>query len=64
VDGNGCQFPVTLDDGTLRKKFTAPRVIPLACVLDRQGRVLQAIPGETAEDDVLGLARTLQRRAG
>jgi thiol-disulfide isomerase/thioredoxin len=58
---NGYQFPVTLDDGTLRKRFTARRVIPMTCVLDRQGRLLQAIPGEMAEDDVLGLARLLQR---
>ena len=61
--GNGYQFPVTLDDGTLRKRFTARRVIPMTCVLDRQGRLLQAIPGEMAEDDVLGLARVLQRPA-
>jgi thiol-disulfide isomerase/thioredoxin len=59
--GNGYQFPVTLDDGLLRKRFTARRVIPMTCVLDRQGRLLQAIPGEMAEDDVLGLARVLQR---
>lgn len=58
---NGYQFPVTLDDGTLRKRFTARRVIPMTCVLDRQGRLLQAIPGEMAEDDVMGLARVLQR---
>jgi gluconolactonase len=31
--------------------------------LDRQGRLLQAIPGEMAADDVLGLARQLQRTA-
>ena len=61
--GNRYQFPVTLDDGTLRTQFTARRVIPMTCVLDRQGRLLQAIPGEMAEDDVLGLARVLQRRA-
>jgi thiol-disulfide isomerase/thioredoxin len=59
--GNGYQFPVTLDDGTLRKRFTARRVIPMTCVLDRQGRLLQAIPGEMFEDDVMGLARVLLR---
>ena len=59
--GNGYQFPVTLDDGTLRKRFTTRRVIPMTCVLDRQGRLLQAIPGEMTEDDVLGLPRLLQR---
>jgi thiol-disulfide isomerase/thioredoxin len=63
VAGNGYQFPVTLDGGLLRQRFTARRVIPMTCVLDRQGRLLQAIPGEMAEDDVLGLARVLQRPA-
>jgi hypothetical protein len=33
----------------------------MTCLLDRQGRLLQAIPGEMAEDDVLGLPRMLQR---
>ncbi len=61
--GNGYQFPVTLDDGTLRKRLTARRVIPMTCVLDRQGRLLQAIPGEMAEDDVLGLARVARATA-
>lgn len=63
MTGNGYQFPVTLDDGTLRKQFTSRRVIPMTCVLDRQSRLLQAIPGEMAEDDVLGLVRVLQLRA-
>jgi peroxiredoxin len=62
--GNGYQFPVTLDKGGLRQQFTTRRVIPMTCVLDRQGRLLQAIPGEMAEDDVLGLPRRLQRPAG
>lgn len=62
--GNGFQFPVTLDTGALRRQFTARRVIPMTCVLDRQGHLLQAIPGEMAEDDVLGLARMRQRPAG
>jgi thiol-disulfide isomerase/thioredoxin len=61
--GNGYQFPVTLDDGTLRQRFTSRRVIPMTCVLDRHGRLLQAIAGEMAEDDVLGLAQVLVRPA-
>ena len=60
---NGYRFPVTLDDGTLRQRFTARRVIPMTCVLDRQGRLLQALAGEMSEDDVLGLAGLLQRPA-
>jgi hypothetical protein len=58
---NGYQFPVSLDDGTLRTRFTARNVIPMTCVLDHQGHLLQAIPGEMAEDDVLGLARVLHQ---
>jgi len=56
----GYGFPVTLDNGDLRKRFTARRVIPMTCVLDREGRLLQSIPGEMSEDDVLGLERVLQ----
>jgi len=59
----GWSFPVALDDGSLRARFTARRVIPMTCLIDRQGRLLQAIPGEMAADDVLGLARQLQRTA-
>lgn len=54
-------FPVALDDGSLRPLLTTRRVIPMTCLIDRQGRLLQAIPGEMAADDVLGLAQQLQR---
>jgi thiol-disulfide isomerase/thioredoxin len=53
-------FPVALDGGSLRQRLTPRRVIPMTCAIDRQGRLLQAIPGEMFEDDVLGLARVLQ----
>ncbi len=57
-------FPVTLDGGRLRQQFTARRVIPMTCVLDRGGRLLQAIPGEMSSDDVMNLALVLARQAG
>ena len=60
---NGWSFPVALDDGSLRARLTPRRMIPMTCLIDRQGRLLQAIPGEMAADDVLGLARQLQRTA-
>jgi len=63
VARHGWQFPVALDDGSLRARLTPRRVIPMTCLIDRQGRLLQAIPGEMAADDVLGLARQLQRAA-
>jgi hypothetical protein len=59
--GNRYEFPVALDGGTLRQRLTPRRVIPMTCVIDPQGRLLQAIPGEMHEEDVLGLARVLQR---
>lgn len=55
------QFPVALDDGDLRRRLTSRRIIPMTCLIDRQARLLQAIPGEMTEDDVLGLPRTLLR---
>ena len=61
---HGYRFPVALDGGVLRPRLTARRVIPMTCLLDPQGRLLQAIPGEMTESDVLGLARQLLRPAG
>lgn len=63
VAQNGYSFPVALDNGQLRQRLTTRRMIPMTCLLDRQGRLLQAIPGEMAADDVLGLAGQLQRAA-
>jgi thiol-disulfide isomerase/thioredoxin len=61
MTGNGYSFPVALDGGRLRQRFTTRRVIPMTCVLDRHGHLLQAIPGEMAEADVLDLARVALR---
>ncbi|MES2714158.1 MAG: TlpA disulfide reductase family protein [Pseudomonadota bacterium] len=55
----GHGFAVALDQGQLRQRLTSRRSIPMTCLLDRQGRLRQAIPGEMAEADVLGLARQL-----
>jgi thiol-disulfide isomerase/thioredoxin len=63
VAARGYGFPVALDGSQLRQRLTPRRVIPMTCLLDRSGRLLQAIPGEMSEDDVLGLARTLLRPA-
>ena len=57
VAANQFSFPVTLDGGVLRQRFTQRRVIPMTCLLDAQGRLMQAIAGEMAEDDVMELAR-------
>ena len=57
---NNYSFPVALDGGKLRQRLTQRRVIPMTCVLDRQGLLVQAIPGEMFEEDVLGFAQLLQ----
>ena len=57
METNDYRFPVALEGGLLRAKLTSRRIIPTTCLIDRQGRLLQAIPGEMAEDDVLALAR-------
>ena len=39
------------------------RAIPMTCTIDRQGRLIQAIPGEMFEDDVMDLATKLLQRS-
>lgn len=53
----GYGFPTVADGGRLRELFTSRQVVPMTCTLGADGRLLQAIPGEMAEDDVLSLAR-------
>jgi hypothetical protein len=53
---NGFEFPVLVGGADLRSRFTRRLVIPMTCLVDRRGRLLQVIPGEMAEDDVLALA--------
>lgn len=54
---HGLRFDVSLDEQPLRASLSPRRIIPLTCVLDREGRLRELIPGEMSEDDVLGLAR-------
>ncbi len=51
------RFPVVLEGGVLRSRFTARRIIPMTCTVDADGQLRQCIPGEMAEDDVMELAR-------
>ncbi len=53
----GWSFDVTLDEAPLHAVLSARRITPLTCVLDRQGRLREVIPGEMFADDVMGLAR-------
>jgi len=56
MTANGFHFPVVVGRPELRELFTKRRVIPMTCLVDRRGRLAQAIPGEMAEADVLALA--------
>lgn len=53
----GWTFPVAVDDGSVRRQFTARRVVPMTCIVGEGGRLRQCIPGEMSEDDVMSLAR-------
>ena len=54
---NGYAFPVTLAHETLSAALAARRIIPLTVLVDRQGRLKQAIPGEMFEEDVMELMK-------
>ena len=53
----GWTFDVSLDERPLHAVLSERRITPLTCVLDRQGRLREVIPGEMFADDVMGLAR-------
>ena len=57
VRERGYGFPVTLDGPLLRDRFQLPKTIPVTATFDRRGRLVQRIPGEMFEEDVLALAR-------
>ena len=57
LSGHGYSFPATMDAAALRAVLTARRSYPMTCVIDRQGVLREVIPGEMAEEDVLGLAK-------
>ena len=54
---HGHRFDVTLDTPALASVLSPRRLSPLTVTVDRQGRLLQVIPGEMAEDDVMELLR-------
>jgi thiol-disulfide isomerase/thioredoxin len=57
MKANDYAFPVAMDGGQLRQRLTSRRVIPMTCVLDAQGRLVQALAGEMFEEDVMAFAR-------
>ncbi len=63
VAEQGYTFPITLDADTVRARFALRRVIPMTVTVDRTGRLLQRIPGEMFEEDVMALAKLADRPA-
>lgn len=57
LSNNAYTFAVTMDHRPLHEAMASRRVIPLTCVIDRSGRLRDAIPGEMFEEDVLELAQ-------
>ncbi len=53
---NQFHFPVALADSSFRAQFSDRRVIPLTCLISARGLLMQAIPGEMSQDDILSLA--------
>jgi thiol-disulfide isomerase/thioredoxin len=52
---NGYAFPVSLDTDAMAAALSTRRIIPLTLLVDRRGRLKQAIPGEMFEEDVMEL---------
>jgi thiol-disulfide isomerase/thioredoxin len=59
----GYSFPITLDNGPMSAALSPRRVIPLTVTVDRLGHLLQAIPGEMFEEDVMELLQLQLRRS-
>ncbi len=55
VLANQIHFPIAMAPTAFRKQFTTRRVVPLTCLLGADHRLLQAVPGEMAQDDVMSL---------
>jgi thiol-disulfide isomerase/thioredoxin len=57
LQASGHRFPVAVDAGALRRRYTERRLVPMTCTIDRRGRTGLCIPGEMSLGDVLDLAR-------
>ena len=55
VQQQGYSFAVTLDHAALAAALTDRRMVPLTAAVDAQARLLQVLPGEMFEEDVMEL---------
>lgn len=53
------RFPVAVDSGNIRARLTDRAVVPMTVLIDRNGRLLLAIPGEMSEDDIAAIGAKL-----
>jgi hypothetical protein len=53
---NQLHFPVVHIERGFRDQFSQRRVIPLTCLVEKSGRLLQSIPGEMGYADLYSLA--------
>lgn len=56
----GWTFPNTVDAEGLAAALSRRRSVPLTVVVDRQGRLLETVPGEMFEDDLMAYLRLAQ----
>jgi thiol-disulfide isomerase/thioredoxin len=56
MQANQFHFPVALADSSFRAQFSDRRVVPLTCLVSAKGRLVQAVPGEWSQEDVMALA--------
>lgn len=56
VASSQLHFPVATVTPDFRAQFTKRKVIPLTCLISAVGNLLQVIPGEMTQEDVLALA--------
>ena len=56
MKANQFHFPVALADSSFRAQFSDRRVVPLTCLVSAKGRLVQAVPGEWSQEDVMALA--------
>jgi thiol-disulfide isomerase/thioredoxin len=56
VASSQLHFPVAMVTPDFRAQFTKRKVIPLTCLVSAAGNLMQVIPGEMTQEDVLALA--------
>jgi thiol-disulfide isomerase/thioredoxin len=64
IQANQFHFPVAMVGAEFRAQFTSRRIIPMTCLVSADSRLLQAIPGEMSNADVLSLAAPLLKTSG